>query len=188
MGPADIEHGYEFGPFRLDVVRHRLLRGDQPVPLTPRGFDTLLTLVRYAGRVVEKDELMRLVWPDTSVVDDNLTQQISSLRKALGDHSDEPTYILTIPRRGYQFLSPVRTVADEPAADRRNEPSQAPAVAKAGPHEAAATSSSHAVAAPPQLPATDAAETKATIPIGWIAGAIAVSVVATASVMLAASR
>jgi len=128
MGPGDTEQAYEFGPFRLDVVRRRLLRDDQPVPLTPRGFDTLLALVRCAGRVVEKDELMSLVWPDTSVVDDNLTQQISSLRKTLGDHSDEPTYILTIPRRGYRFLAPVRTVpivlastGREPSGDRATD-------------------------------------------------------------------
>ena len=55
---------------------------------------------------------MRLVWPDTFVIEDNLTQQISSLRKALGDHSEEPTYILTIPRRGYRFLADVRAVSD----------------------------------------------------------------------------
>ena len=110
--PADTEHGYEFGPFRLDVIRRRLRRGDQPVPLTPRSFETLLALVSHAGSVVEKDQLMRLVWPDTFVIEDNLTQQISSLRKALGDHSEEPTYILTIPRRGYRFLADVRAVSD----------------------------------------------------------------------------
>ena len=98
------ERVYEFGPFRVDAVRRRLWRHDEPVPLSSRAFDTLLALVHRAGRVVEKDELMRLVWPDTFVVDDNLTQQISALRKALGDHPDAPRYILTVPRRGYRLL------------------------------------------------------------------------------------
>src|SRR5215813_4052602 len=92
------ERVYEFGPFRIDAVRRRLWRDDEPVPLSSRAFDTLLALVHGAGRVVEKDELMRLVWPDTFVVDDNLTQQISALRKALGDHPETPSYILTVPR------------------------------------------------------------------------------------------
>src|SRR5262245_40839345 len=101
------ELGYNFGPFRLDVQRRRLWRGDKHLPLSSRSFDTLLALVQSAGRIIEKDELMRLVWPHTFVVDDNLTQQISSLRKALSDHAEEPTYILTVPRRGYRFLAEV---------------------------------------------------------------------------------
>lgn len=112
-GLPDTEHVYEFGPFRLDVVRLRLWRDGDLVALTPRSFDTLVALVRHAGRVVEKEELMRLVWPDTNVVDDNLTQQISSLRKALGDQPDAPTYILTIPRRGYRFLADVRAISHD---------------------------------------------------------------------------
>ncbi|MGH9139723.1 MAG: winged helix-turn-helix domain-containing protein, partial [Vicinamibacterales bacterium] len=78
------------------------------MPVSSRAFDILLALVRHAGRVVEKDELMRIVWPDTFVVDDNLSQQISALRKALGDQPEAPTYILTVPRRGYQLLAEVR--------------------------------------------------------------------------------
>ena len=85
---VDTDRGYEFGPFRVDVVRRRLWRDGQAVPLAPRSFDTLVALVRHAGTVVQKDELMRLVWPDTNVIEDNLTQQISHLRKALGDHSE----------------------------------------------------------------------------------------------------
>jgi eukaryotic-like serine/threonine-protein kinase len=80
--------------------------------------------VHHAGHVVEKDELIRLVWPDTNVIEDNLTQQISNLRKALGDHSQEPTYILTIPRRGYLFVADVRTLTDEPSekpSERAND-------------------------------------------------------------------
>ena len=183
MGPGDTEQAYEFGPFRLDVVRRRLLRDDQPVPLTPRGFDTLLALVRCAGRVVEKDELMSLVWPDTSVVDDNLTQQISSLRKTLGDHSDEPTYILTIPRRGYRFLAPVRTVPIVLASTGR-EPSGDRATDSSGEHVAAAVSSP----IPPTLAEPKRVARHTSVPLRWTAGALAVAVLITVVVMRAVAR
>jgi DNA-binding winged helix-turn-helix (wHTH) protein/Tol biopolymer transport system component len=111
-GSVDTGRGYEFGPFRLDVVRRRLWRDGQLVPLPPRSFDTLLALVEHPGRLIEKDELMRLVWRDTFVVEDNLIQHISTLRKVLGEHSDDPAYILTVPRRGYRFLASVREIAD----------------------------------------------------------------------------
>src|SRR5262245_9366953 len=103
---------YEFGPFRLDAIRRRLWRDGQLVPVPPRSFDTLVALVEHAGRLIEKDELMRLVWGDTCVVEDNLIQQISTLRKLLGEHSDDPAYILTVPRHGYRFLAAVREVAN----------------------------------------------------------------------------
>jgi DNA-binding winged helix-turn-helix (wHTH) protein len=77
---ADEEQVLEFGAFRIDAVRRRLWRDNALVPVSSRGFDILLALVRRAGRVVEKDELMRIVWHDTFVVDDNLSQQISALR------------------------------------------------------------------------------------------------------------
>jgi DNA-binding winged helix-turn-helix (wHTH) protein len=112
-GPVETRRDYEFGPFRLDAVRRRLWRNGQLVALPPRSFDTLLALVEHAGRLIEKDELMRLVWRDTFVVEDNLIQHISTLRKALGEHSDDPTYILTVPRRGYRFLASVREIADD---------------------------------------------------------------------------
>jgi eukaryotic-like serine/threonine-protein kinase len=177
MGPADSEHGYEFGPFRMDVVRRRLLRGDQHVPVTPRSFDTLLALVRCAGRVVEKDELMRTVWSDTSVVDDNLTQQISSLRKTLGDHSDEPTYILTIPRRGYRFLAPVRILPDEPmSAANGGEQVNAVSAAHAG------TPLTGVAAAPPRASPPRAVAAR------WIAASVALTALVTAGVTLAVNR
>src|SRR5262245_39438170 len=107
-GTVETGRGFEFGEFRLDVVRRRLWRDGRVVPLPPRSFDTLVALVEHPGRLIEKDELMRLVWRDTFVVEDNLIQHISTLRKALGEHSDDPTYILTVPRRGYRFLADVR--------------------------------------------------------------------------------
>ena len=89
----------KFDQFTIDPERRRLLRAGEPVPLTPKTFDTLLTLVRERGRVVEKSELMQLLWPDTAVEENNLSQQISAARKALGERSDEGRYIRTVPVR-----------------------------------------------------------------------------------------
>src|SRR5947209_16886959 len=76
---------YEFGGFRVDPVRRRLLRGGEQVPLTPKAFSILLLLLERRGGVVEKEDLIQKVWPDTYVTEANLTQNVSSLRKALGE-------------------------------------------------------------------------------------------------------
>jgi DNA-binding winged helix-turn-helix (wHTH) protein/Tfp pilus assembly protein PilF len=111
---------YHFGPFRLDASKWVLQREGQAVPLTPRVFDTLLALVENRGRVVEKDELMRRVWPDVVVEEANLTQNVFTLRKALGEGSQEQRYIATVPRRGYQFVAEVReSVEGLPGAPAR---------------------------------------------------------------------
>ena len=78
-------HLYEFGPFRLDAGERLLLRDAENVPLTPKAFDLLLALVEHHGHLLEKDELMKLVWPDTFVEEANLSYNISLIRKALGD-------------------------------------------------------------------------------------------------------
>lgn len=104
---------YEFGPFRLDAQKRLLWREGEIVPLKPKAFDTLLALVGRCGHVVEKDELMRRVWPDTAVEEGNLTFNISSLRKALGDDPRRHEYIVTIPGEGYQFVAGVRATFDE---------------------------------------------------------------------------
>src|SRR5712692_4169542 len=93
---------YEFGPFRMEIERCQLLRGGEVLPLAPKAFDTLLALVRRRDRVVDKDELMKIVWPDSFVSDDSLTQSISVLRRVLGDVSNQPDFIVTVPRRGYR--------------------------------------------------------------------------------------
>src|SRR5579863_9128963 len=98
---------YEFGPFVLDTAQHLLLRDRQPVPLTPKTYDTLLVLVENRGRMLSKNELMRAIWPESFVEESNLTVQISAIRKTLGD--DEP-YIVTIPGRGYRFGIEVREI------------------------------------------------------------------------------
>src|SRR5258708_3182989 len=115
---------YRFGPFQLDLGQRLLLRGGDAVPLTPKAFDTLAVLVARPGRIIDKAELLKLVWPDTFVEENNLTQNISVLRKVFGGGD----YIETIPRRGYRFLMDVADasapVASEP--DPHQTPLRAP--------------------------------------------------------------
>src|SRR5262245_3195904 len=108
-------HLYEFGPFRLDPVERNLTAGDRSVPLQPRLADTLVLLVENSGHVLAKEELMRALWPDTFVEESSLAQNISQLRKALGDSGTEPRYIETVPKRGYRFLADVRRISPDPA-------------------------------------------------------------------------
>jgi len=103
---------YDFGPFRMDLTEHVLLREGKPVALTPKAFDTLLMLVRNSGRIVEKDELLKIIWPDTFVEEATLAQNVFTLRKALGGSEGEQ-YIQTIPKRGYRFVAAVTEVSDE---------------------------------------------------------------------------
>jgi DNA-binding winged helix-turn-helix (wHTH) protein/TolB-like protein len=112
MGEQTIDF-YEFGRFRLKPDERVLLRGEEFVPLTPKAFDILLTLLENDGRIVRKDDLMKKVWPDTFVEEGNLTQNVSLLRKALGESATGPQFIETVPRRGYRFVAPVsRTNGD----------------------------------------------------------------------------
>ncbi len=119
---------YEFGPFRLDSADKTLWQDGQPVPLTPKAFDTLLILVENNGHLVEKDELIRRLWPDSFVDENSLPQNIYLLRKALekgspaqlgqgplgeGQLGQIQRYIVTVPRRGYRFIAPVRKVCGE---------------------------------------------------------------------------
>lgn len=103
----------KFGPFRLDRMKRLLFRGGDMVPLTPKAFDILLTLMENSDRVVEKSELMEAVWPDSFVEESNLTQNVSLLRKALGENANQHRYIVTVPGRGYRFVADVTEVSDE---------------------------------------------------------------------------
>ena len=98
---------YEFGPFRLDVERRLVTRGDQAVPLAPKTFELLLLLVQSPGRAFSKQELMTALWPDTFVEEANLSFQMSVLRKALGETAAQ--WIETVPKHGYRFTADVRT-------------------------------------------------------------------------------
>jgi DNA-binding winged helix-turn-helix (wHTH) protein/TolB-like protein/Flp pilus assembly protein TadD len=102
---------YEFGPFQIDTQNRLLFRDGQPVPLKPKVIDTLLLLVENSGRVLEKDELIEKLWPETFVDEANLTQNIYVLRKALTTGADSTSYIETIPRRGYRFTGDVKKIS-----------------------------------------------------------------------------
>jgi Tol biopolymer transport system component/DNA-binding winged helix-turn-helix (wHTH) protein len=99
---------YEFGPYVMDARSRILLKDGTTVRLTPKAFDTLFVLVQHASQVVEKEQLLREVWPDIFVEEGSLSHNIHGLRKALGDDSSEPRYIETIPKRGYRFVAPVK--------------------------------------------------------------------------------
>ncbi len=101
---------YEFGPFRLDIGSRVLMRDSKIVPLTPKAVDTLLVLVERCGDLVERNELIKLVWPDVYVEENNLNSNIFMLRKALGGDCNGQHYIDTVPRRGYRFVPSVREV------------------------------------------------------------------------------
>jgi DNA-binding winged helix-turn-helix (wHTH) protein len=101
---------YRFGPFVLDPASRLLLREEQPVSVTAKVFETLVVLVENRGRVMTKDELLLRLWPDTTVEEASLAQNISTLRKALGDNPKDHRYIATIPGRGYSFVAVVTEI------------------------------------------------------------------------------
>jgi Tol biopolymer transport system component/DNA-binding winged helix-turn-helix (wHTH) protein len=104
---------YEFGPFRLDLANRLLFCDEEVVHLTPKVFETLLILVRKSGQVLEKDELMSAIWPDSFVEEGSLTRSIATLRKALGEEHGEHRYIETMPRRGYRFVAKVHVATED---------------------------------------------------------------------------
>src|SRR6266850_6857287 len=102
---------YEFGPFYLDTRERVLLRDGRPVSLKPKVYETLLALISRSGHVVDKEELMRQVWPDVAVEENNLTGNIFALRRAFAEYD----CIETVPRRGYRFTADVKQVRIEDA-------------------------------------------------------------------------
>ncbi len=119
--PSSISNLYAFGDFRLDVQNRVLRQGEKPVALTPKAFEVLLLLIQHSGQVVTKDELMRVVWPDSFVEESNLTQTVFVLRKALGE-TPERRYILTVQGRGYRFASEVKEVSGSVAVAPQTPP------------------------------------------------------------------
>lgn len=99
---------YEFATFQLDPVERMLRCGGQPIPLAHKVFETLLLLVQNSGHVMGKEELMERIWPDSFVEETNLAQNISILRKALGEGGDGTKFIETVPKLGYRFVVPVK--------------------------------------------------------------------------------
>jgi len=107
---------WEFDGFQVLMELRLLLSDGTAVPLTSKAFDTLVLLIANRDRVVTKDELLRSVWPDVTVEDGNLTQQIFLLRKALGESAQQPRYIVTVPGHGYRFTARVKAISDDPVA------------------------------------------------------------------------
>jgi DNA-binding winged helix-turn-helix (wHTH) protein len=109
-------HVFCFAEFTLDATERRLLRNSAAIRLAPKALDLLIALVRDAGRLVTKEQLLARVWPDSFVEEGILTVHVSALRKALGN---EDSYIETIPRTGYRFIVPVTSVPSAPDAMMR---------------------------------------------------------------------
>lgn len=118
----DTRTSYEFGDFELDVAQQRLSRrdGGSSVPLTGKPFDALVYLIEHAGEALDKDTLLKAIWPGAVVEENSLTQVISSLRQLLGEERGENRYIATLPRKGYRFVADVRQrVAPPPMPPRK---------------------------------------------------------------------
>lgn len=126
--PQQTKHFHTFGSFLLDPVERVLLRDGEPLALTPKSFETLLTLVENSGHIVPKDELLRRVWPGTFVEEATLAQNVFTLRKALGDSPEGHLYIETVPKRGYRFTARVQVI-EQTSARRAPAPGAAPVVA-----------------------------------------------------------
>jgi adenylate cyclase len=113
---------YEFGDFRLDAARRLLLlkSGARALPLTSRAFDTLLYLVEHPGKLLTKATLMSAIWPEVVVEENSLNQNISLLRRVLGESPGEYRFIVTVPGRGYRFIAEVRTINESPDESSRS--------------------------------------------------------------------
>jgi DNA-binding winged helix-turn-helix (wHTH) protein/Tol biopolymer transport system component len=112
---------YIFSEFCLDPARRRLTRNGEQIDLSPKAFDVLLALIEQRGRTISKDELLNKVWDGQFVEENNLAVQVSTLRKAFGETSHDHRFIVTVPGRGYRFVSPVRYEDREPARPPRTE-------------------------------------------------------------------
>jgi DNA-binding winged helix-turn-helix (wHTH) protein/Tol biopolymer transport system component len=117
---------YRFGPFRMDVASMQLWKEDTPVPLPPKAFDTLRVLIANRHRLVPKDELLSAVWPNTFVSEESVHQNITSLRRVLGDDHSQPKYIATVARRGYRFVGTAEPRFSAGPADRQPPPVASP--------------------------------------------------------------
>src|SRR2546429_7294892 len=129
--PAASAHLYEFGDFRLDTAKRVLRQLDgTTVPLTPRVCETLLYLVEHHDTVLDKERLMEAVWPDSIVEENNLTQNISTLRRVFGETPGSHHYIVTVPGRGYRFVANVKMREADAGPQQRRTPTAASALAE----------------------------------------------------------
>jgi DNA-binding winged helix-turn-helix (wHTH) protein len=109
------QHSYRFGAFRLDVEERQLFHNGKAAPLTPKAFDVLVALVERSGHLVEKDELLRLVWADSFVEEANIARVVHTLRKTLGEDENGHKFIETVPTRDYRFVAGVTQEVAPPA-------------------------------------------------------------------------
>ena len=148
---------YEFGDFRLDAGKRLLWRADAEVPLTPRVFETLLYLVEHHDTVLDKERLMEAVWPDSIVEENNLTQNISTLRRVFGETPGSHHYIVTVPGRGYRFVAKIKMREADAGPQPRRIPEAAIAPAeKKTEHVASVAQPDHRHSFRPALLATAA--------------------------------
>ena len=137
-------HLYEFGDFRLDTAKRLLLRLDgTTVPLTPRVFETLHYMVEHHDIVLDKEQLMEAVWPDSIVEENNLSQNISTLRRIFGETPGAHSYIVTVPGRGYRFVAEVSERTDNGGATRTAEQAPRPISLESRPEVATAKGRQH---------------------------------------------
>ena len=162
---------YEFGSFLLDPVERRLLRDGKRVSLTPKGFDMLLVFVRRSGRLVEKEALMKELWPDSFVEEGNLAFNVSTLRKALGEEQNGQRYIETVPKRGYRFVARVKELTGEAAAQMEESLLRAQSLAQEKDEKEKANGSAEQISAAQVL-----AEKSRGRP-GWVPWAVVVTLV-----------
>ena len=116
MTEASCRWVYEFGEFRLDACRRVLsiARDDARIPVPPKVFDAALYFVQRPGQLILKEQILADLWPGAVVEENSLTQLISELRRALGETRGENAYVVTVPRRGYQFVAEVARILSEP--------------------------------------------------------------------------
>ncbi|HZJ45273.1 MAG TPA: winged helix-turn-helix domain-containing protein [Pyrinomonadaceae bacterium] len=134
---AESRHIYEFGPFRLIPSERQLWRDKAAVSLKPKVFDLLVVLVENSGRLIEKEELMKRIWPDSFVEEANLSVTVSALRRALGEGPEDNRFVETVPRHGYRFVANVKgfsEYSDDHPKPTENEPvASSPSIASPRP-------------------------------------------------------
>jgi DNA-binding winged helix-turn-helix (wHTH) protein/TolB-like protein/Flp pilus assembly protein TadD len=125
-----VKHLYEFGPFQLDPPERLLMCDGHPVPMTPKAFDLLVFLVERGGHLIEKEELLKAVWPGSFVEEGNLSVTVSVLRKALNDDRGLHRYIETVSKRGYRFVANVREIGEPERASARPQANESQGTAE----------------------------------------------------------
>jgi predicted ATPase/DNA-binding winged helix-turn-helix (wHTH) protein len=128
--PPESKDVLEFGPYRIDREQRLLTKGSDVTPLAPKVFDTLLVLVESGGRILEKENLLKQLWPDAFVEEGSLARNISTLRRALGESPLDQKYIVTVPKRGYRFVAKVIGASSDLSERRAEGPAEPMALCK----------------------------------------------------------